>query len=85
MGGLISAGLVQNYPGRFSGALPMCGILAGSVGICNEFLDSAVAFKTLLAAGSGLQVVNITDPDTNLGIALQVLNDAKPPPKEEHG
>ncbi len=85
MGGLISAGLVQNYPGRFSGALPMCGILAGSVGIWNEFLDSAVAFKTLLAAGSGLQVVNITDPDTNLGIALQVLNDAKPPPKEEHG
>jgi len=77
MGGLISAGLVQNYPGPFSGALPMCGILAGSVGICNEFLDSAVAFKTLLAAGSGLQVVNITDPDTNLGIALQVLNDAQ--------
>ena len=62
-----------------------CGILAGSVGIWNEFLDSAVAFKTLLAAGSGLQVVNITDPDANLGIDLQGLNDAKPPPKEAHG
>src|SRR2546422_8556343 len=35
MGGLISARLVQNYPGRFSGALPMCGILAGSVGFWN--------------------------------------------------
>src|SRR6266566_9857536 len=77
MGGLISAGLVQNYPGRFSGELPMCGILAGSVGFWNEFLDSAFAFNTLLASGSGLQVVNITNPDANPGIAAQVIANAQ--------
>src|SRR5262249_23256847 len=35
------------------------------------------AFKTLLAPGSALQLVNITDPDTNIGIAQQVLTDAQ--------
>jgi pimeloyl-ACP methyl ester carboxylesterase len=77
LGGLISAGLVQNYPERFSGALSMCGVLAGSVGFWNEFLDSAFAFNTLLASGSGLEVVNITSPDTNLAIAAQVIENAQ--------
>jgi pimeloyl-ACP methyl ester carboxylesterase len=81
LGGMISAGLVQNYPGRFSGALPMCGVMAGSVGFWNEFLDSAFAFNTLLASGSGLQVVNITNPDANLGIAVQVIADAQATPQ----
>src|SRR5215472_4460685 len=31
-GGIITAGLVQLFPGRFAGALPMCGVLAGGVG-----------------------------------------------------
>jgi acetyl esterase/lipase len=35
MGGLISAGLVQLYPDRFAGALPMCGALAGGIGDWN--------------------------------------------------
>ena len=77
LGGLISAGLIQRYPERFSGALLMCGVVGGSVGIWNQFLDGAFAFKTLLAPGSALQLVNITDPDTNIGIAQQVLTDAQ--------
>ena len=32
LGGLISAGLLQRYPERFSGALVMCGVVGGSVG-----------------------------------------------------
>ena len=32
LGGLISAGLIQRYPERFSGALVMCGVVGGSVG-----------------------------------------------------
>ena len=81
LGGLISAGLVQNYPERFSGALPMCGVMAGSVGFWNEFLDSAFAFNTLLVSGSGIQVVNITNPDANLGIAAQVIANAQATPQ----
>jgi pimeloyl-ACP methyl ester carboxylesterase len=87
LGGLISAGLVQNYPGRFSGALPLCGVMAGSVGFWNEFLDSAFAFKTLLAPNSGLQLVHITDPTcamgscTNVTVAQQVIEEAQATPQ----
>jgi pimeloyl-ACP methyl ester carboxylesterase len=76
MGGLITAGLVQNYPARFSGAVPLCGVLAGSVGVWNQWLDSAFAFNTLLASGQ-LQVVNITDPNANFLNAGTVLNNAQ--------
>jgi pimeloyl-ACP methyl ester carboxylesterase len=81
LGGLISAGLIQRYPERFSGALLMCGVVGGSVGQWNQGLDAAFAFKTLLAPGSGLQLVNITDPDANIGIAEQVLTDAQANPE----
>jgi pimeloyl-ACP methyl ester carboxylesterase len=81
MGGIITAGLVQKFPERFSGALPFCGPLAGSAGIWNEFLDSAFAFKTLLAPNSELQLVHITDPANNFGIAEQALSDAQATPQ----
>lgn len=61
LGGMITAGLVQEYPDRFSAALPMCGVLGGGVGLWNQFLDSAFAFNVLVAGGS-LQVVNLTNP-----------------------
>ncbi|HEX7734313.1 MAG TPA: hypothetical protein VF458_05610 [Ktedonobacteraceae bacterium] len=57
-GGLISAGLVQLYPDRFAGALPMCGAVAGGVGNWNEGLDSAFAFDVLLA-GNALPLVHL--------------------------
>src|SRR5215471_10896918 len=57
-GGLISAGLVQLYPDRFAGALPMCGALAGGIGNWNEGLDSAFAFDALLA-GNNLPLVHV--------------------------
>jgi len=81
LGGIITAGLVQKFPERIAGALPFCGVLAGSVGFWNEFLDSAFAFKTLLAPNSGLQLVHITDPIHNLGIAEQALFDAQATPQ----
>ena len=64
LGGMITAGLVQEYPGRFSAALPMCGVIGGGVGVWNQFLDSAFAFNVLVAGGS-LQLVNLTDPLTD--------------------
>ena len=65
MGGLITAALVQQNPGVFAGAMPMCGVVSGGVGFWNTQLDSAYAFNELIAGGS-LQVVGITDPTTNL-------------------
>jgi len=72
LGGIITAGLIQTHPDRFDAALPMCGVLAGGVATWNTALDSAFAFQTLLA-GNTLQVVNITDPGTNLAFAEEVL------------
>jgi pimeloyl-ACP methyl ester carboxylesterase len=72
MGGEVTAALRQEYPDRFDAALPMCGVLAGSVGFWNQHLDGAFAFNTLLAGGS-LQVVNITNPTLNLGTAEAIL------------
>ena len=40
----------------------MCGVLSGGVATWNQALDSAFAFKTLVAFGSPLQVTNITNP-----------------------
>jgi pimeloyl-ACP methyl ester carboxylesterase len=76
LGGMITAGLVQRYPTRFNGAVPMCGVLAGGVGLWNEALDGAFAFNTLIAGGA-LEVVHITDPVQNFGAAEAILNVAQ--------
>lgn len=64
MGGIISAGLIQQYPDRFAAAMPMCGVVGGGVGFFNEMLDAAFAFNTLVA-GNSLEVVNLSDPLTD--------------------
>jgi len=80
MGGIITAGLVQQYPDRFSGALPMCGVTAGGVGFFNSMLDAAFTFNTLIAGGS-LQVANISDPLTNYQNAESWLGYAEGTPQ----
>src|SRR5579863_7562195 len=81
LGGIITAGLVQNKPGRFTAAQPMCGVLAGGVATWNAALDAEFAFETLLAPNSGLQVVNITNPDANLTLAEEILAGAQATPQ----
>lgn len=58
LGGIITAGLIQLFPDRFSAALPMCGVVAGGVGTWNQALDGAFAFDVLLA-GNTLPIVNL--------------------------
>jgi pimeloyl-ACP methyl ester carboxylesterase len=77
LGGIITAGLIQRNPRRFDAALPMCGVLSGGVATWNTALDAAFAFKTLLAPGTGLQVVNIANPVANLDLAEVVLAEAQ--------
>ena len=42
LGGIITAGLIQDYPKRFDAALPMCGVLSGGVATWNTALDAGV-------------------------------------------
>ena len=81
LGGMITAGLIQRYPDRFDAALPMCGVLSGGVATWNTALDGAFAFKTLVAPSAPLQVVNITNPLANLGLAEQLLAMAQQTPQ----
>jgi pimeloyl-ACP methyl ester carboxylesterase len=81
LGGIITAGLVQTYPDRFAGAIPLCGVLAGGVATWNAGLDGAYAFKTLLAPASQLQLVGITNPQANADLAVQVFNQAAATPQ----
>jgi hypothetical protein len=81
LGGIITAGLVQNNPGRFTAAQPMCGVLAGGVATWNAALDAEFAFKTLLAPNSPLQLVNITNPTANLTLAEEILAAAQATPQ----
>ena len=81
LGGIITAGLLQRNPGRFDAALPMCGVLAGGVGVWNEGLDGEFVLKTLLPLGSSLQLVHITNPTGNLNLAESILAAAQATPE----
>src|SRR5260370_1541392 len=81
LGGVVTAGLIQRNPGRFDAALPMCGVLSGGVATWNTALDSAFAFKTLIAPGTGLEVVNIANPLANLDLPEVVLAEAQGTPQ----
>ncbi|MBV8197625.1 MAG: hypothetical protein JO263_05800 [Candidatus Eremiobacteraeota bacterium] len=80
MGGEITAGLIQNYPSRFSGALTDGGALAGSVGIFNQWLDQAFAINALVAFGR-LELVHITNPNNDGTIASKALSHAQSTPQ----
>ena len=90
MGGMITADLVQTYPKLFQGALPMCGILGGGVGLWNQNLDLETAFKTLMeedpnpavsGPASQLQLVNVQNPGANTGAAEAALAGAQATPQ----
>jgi pimeloyl-ACP methyl ester carboxylesterase len=79
LGGIITAGLIQDYPDRFSAALPMCGVLSGGVATWNTALDAEFAFQQLI--DPSVQVVNITNPTANLSGAEQAAAAAQQTPQ----
>jgi pimeloyl-ACP methyl ester carboxylesterase len=79
LGGIITAGLIQRYPDRFSGALPMCGVLSGGVATWNTALDAEFAFQQLI--DPSVQVVGITNPAANLQGAEAAANAAQATPQ----
>lgn len=81
LGGIITAGLLQTHPDRFDAALPMCGVVAGGVGVWNAGLDSEFVIKTLLAPNSSLQLVNITTGFGNFLQAAGIVGGAQATPQ----
>src|SRR5262249_9934268 len=79
LGGIITAGLIQDYPGRFSAALPMCGVLAGGVGTLDAGPDGMFASQQLI--DPSVQITNITAPLANLGQAEQAAAAAQQTPQ----
>jgi pimeloyl-ACP methyl ester carboxylesterase len=79
LGGIITAGLIQNYPNRFSAALPMCGVLAGGVATWNTALDAEFAFQKLI--DPSVRIVNITNPGANLANAEAAAAQAQKTPQ----
>ncbi|MFZ0043213.1 MAG: hypothetical protein WAK93_18030 [Solirubrobacteraceae bacterium] len=79
LGGIITAGLIQRYPKDFAAALPMCGVLSGGVATWNTALDSAFAFKTLVAPS--VAVTNISNPTANLTTAETAVAAAQQTPQ----
>jgi hypothetical protein len=63
VGGMVTAGLIQDFPDQFSAALPLCGVLAGGEASWDLGVDATFAFQKLLDPFA--QVVNITDPAAN--------------------
>lgn len=80
IGGIMTAGLVQLMPERLSGALPLCGNLAGGVATHNRELDIAFVVSVLLAPDSPLELVHITEPAKNLEVAESILQEAQSTP-----
>jgi pimeloyl-ACP methyl ester carboxylesterase len=79
LGGIITAGLVQDYPNRFNAALPMCGVLSGGVATWNTALDAEFAFQQLI--DPSVQIANITNPTANLAAAEQAAATAQQTPQ----
>jgi pimeloyl-ACP methyl ester carboxylesterase len=60
LGGMVTAALLERSPQRFDGGLSMCGVLAGTVGLWNTYLDALFVLRTFLAPD--VDLVHITDP-----------------------
>src|SRR5436190_7933965 len=77
LGGMVTTGLIERFPDRFDAALPMCGVVAGGVGVWNSGLDGNFVFKTLVAPDSGLQLVHVSNPPANFQLAQTILAGAQ--------
>ena len=83
LGGMITAGLIQLFPDRFTAALPMCGVVAGGPGVWNQGLDSEFALQTLMPT-PGSKLVNFTsftDAAINFNVASTALATAQTSPQ----
>jgi dienelactone hydrolase len=81
MGGLLSTVLAERDPLRIDGALSLCGVLGGGVGLMNTYLDTLFVVKHLLAAGSPIDLVDLGDPFDAIGPIVGALDAAQATPE----
>src|SRR6266542_1475064 len=75
-GGVLATLLAERHPDRIDGAIPLCGPLGGIGTQFNLTLDFAFAVRTLLAPGSDLELVPITDPDATAARVDEIVQGA---------
>lgn len=81
MGGLISTALAEQRGSGIDGAAAMCASIGGAVGMMNMALDGAYAFRTLVAPGAGIELVDIDDDRVNGKRAQDALTRAMQTPE----
>lgn len=59
MGGLVTLALVERYPERIAGAMPLCASVSGGLGMMNQALDGAFVLATLVPVDSPPSIVGI--------------------------
>ncbi len=79
LGVAVTAGLLERFPQRFDGGLAMCGVLAGSVGLWNSYLDALFVLGTFLAPD--VPLVDIGDPGPGIDAMLGALAAAQQTPQ----
>jgi pimeloyl-ACP methyl ester carboxylesterase len=84
-GGVLATLLAERHPDRIDGAIPLCGPLGGIGTQFNLTLDFAFAVRTLLAPGSDLELVRITDPDATAARAAEIVQGALGTPQAAPG
>lgn len=60
MGGLVTGQLAEQAGGEIDGALAVCGLMAGAVGLANHQLDASHAIDQLLAPDEDIKLVGYT-------------------------
>ena len=79
LGGMLTAALLERSPQRFDGGLAMCGVLAGSVGLWNSYLDGLFVLRTFLAPE--VDLVHISDPFAAIDTMRAALEAAQQTPE----
>jgi pimeloyl-ACP methyl ester carboxylesterase len=78
LGGMLTAALLERAPQRFDGGLAMCGVLAGTVGLWNSYLDSLFVLRTFLAPD--VDLVHVSDPFAAIDTMRAALEAAQQTP-----
>ena len=79
LGGMLTAALLERSPQRFDGGLSMCGVLAGSVGLWNSYLDGLFVLRTFLAPD--VDLVHVSDPFAAIDTMRAALEAAQQTPE----
>jgi hypothetical protein len=80
LGGMVTAALLEGQPKLFDGGLAMCGVLAGSVGLWDSYLDTLFALRTLIAPDAPIELVDIHDPFASLALFQDAIGRAQATP-----